>query len=202
VWNGPFEQLTGAGYSLLAAEAHGIGKRSRRDYHNQVRRPLVARLIHHLDSGTADATVENWLAGFYFNAAKQRLVWSGERLLRALASVPCPHADLPRQYARDKAVRREILAAAKTCVAHAEATHGPGLPRTSALVKAHEAGGSLAALNDDVNARKHSLYPDAVITAGAQKPEHEQVKLSCDAFAMLVDSYLELVAWAPRAKRP
>ena len=202
VWNGPFEQLAGAAYALSAAEKHGLLRRSRRGYHDRVRRALPHGLLQYFATAKADAAIGDWLPGFYFNAAKQRLVWSGERLLRAFAAVPCRDGDLPPQCTKDRPLRREIIAAAQLCVDHAAATHKPGLPKTAAAVEAHQLGAPLEQLNDDVNARKHSLYPDAIISSLAQKPEREQVRLACETFVVLLDSYLELTSWSPSATRP
>ena len=45
VWVGPFEQLQGAGYSLLAAKRHGIYTRDTFNYHARVRSKIVALIL-------------------------------------------------------------------------------------------------------------------------------------------------------------
>ena len=120
VWIGHFEQLAGWGYALLAAEEYGIESRSRWRYYDKVRRPLIPHLMRYLHSAVTDSIVKNWLAGFYFNSAKQRLVWTGERLLRTVGILPCPLGDLPPQYTAKRANREKITDAAKTTLVHVE----------------------------------------------------------------------------------
>lgn len=197
VWIGPFEQLVGAGYALLTAERHGIWTRSRRSYHERIRQPLVPRLLQHLATGGDDEVVQAWIAGFYFNAAKQRLVWADERLLRAFGAVPCA-ACASGPWCNGGEIAK-IVEAVKRGVEHTEEQHQRRLSSMSALVAAHDAEGPLRLLRASVNLRKHSVFPEALHEVESRLPERRQMRLACDVFRLLVDSYLELLACFPHA---
>ena len=91
VWIGPYEQLHGAGFALLAAARHGVHQRDLSNYHLRVRTNIVQIILEHDELGkVADRfAFDNAMAGFYFNSAIQRIVWASERLIKTFVSVPC-----------------------------------------------------------------------------------------------------------------
>jgi hypothetical protein len=54
VWVGPYEQLHGAGFSLLGAKRHGIYARDICDYHVRVRTKIVALILQHDATGQVE----------------------------------------------------------------------------------------------------------------------------------------------------
>lgn len=76
VWLGPFEQLVGSGYALLAAERYGIHQRNLDRYNERVQRKIV-EYLDHLSLGDVQphlSGLNDWFSGFYFKAGIQRIV--------------------------------------------------------------------------------------------------------------------------------
>jgi hypothetical protein len=201
VWIGPFEQLAGAGYALLTAHRLGIGTRGRRiNYHDEVRRTVIPTLVAHLKDGSAAAPmVTKWLAGFYFNAAKQRLVWTDERLLRGFVATGCSGCSWRSGYVGGDMPK--VVELANLCVDHAMACRKKQLIHTAQLIRAHDLSGPLMLLRRGVNARKHSLYPELQHTIEGRVPETQQVRFARDVFDLLVEAYAELLQWCPASRR-
>jgi hypothetical protein len=196
---GPFEQLSGAGYALTIAIRFGVGRQYRRlGYHDRVRRPLIPRLVAYLNTDEPDEIVADWRASFYFNAAKQRIVWADERLLRAAATASCPRCDWPSPYRGSDIAK--IVEATTRHIEHSE-THQKPLTTTSEIVRLHQPGEALRQLRASVNLRKHSIYPEELHVREGATAESEQLRLACNVFVRLVAAYCELEGWAPRLKR-
>jgi hypothetical protein len=100
VWLGPFEQPIGGGYALLAAVQHGIHGR---DLNNNYNSRVQAKAVSHIESFFLSTPVtdpkgfDDWISGFYFKSAIQRIVWAGERLLFTFAAVKCAGGSRPEE---------------------------------------------------------------------------------------------------------
>src|SRR5258705_2513908 len=78
-WIGPFEQLAGAGYSLLESEKRGFSIRQYSPvYHLTVQRNIVSLLTEFeagMESTQRDA-LDNWLSRYYFNSGIHRVTFA------------------------------------------------------------------------------------------------------------------------------
>jgi hypothetical protein len=98
-----YEQLVGIGYSLRVAAAYGIlNRRLDKEYHKDIRLKLCSLLnkSKQIPRPPKPGPWATWACGFYFNAALNRIVWVGERLLKVFASLPmkcCTTAPQPIQ---------------------------------------------------------------------------------------------------------
>src|SRR5438876_593927 len=90
---GPYEQLTGAAYSLLVADGHGAWDRSTKRYYTEVQRTEDSFILSYTQEGRMEGRIRDWLSGFYFNCAVERIVFGAERLLKTVASVRCTCGD-------------------------------------------------------------------------------------------------------------
>jgi hypothetical protein len=181
VWLGPFEQLVGGGYALLAAVQHGI---HRRDLNNHYNSRVQARVVSHIESFLLSAPVadprgfEDWTSGFYFKSAIQRIVWAGERLLLTFAAVDCACGSRAREQSvsSERPRWKDILDGALHRLDHVQNDDAVSLPMCRALreqfVFRDKAGKAreyqrddlldpkkvLAMLRYDGNNRKHRIY--------------------------------------------
>jgi len=234
VWLGPFEQLLGAGYALLSATKHGIYTRSLDSHYNQAVQAKVTshlrRIFSETDVSSADR-FEDWVSGFYFNSAIQRMVWAGERLLLTCSAIDCScgRRQAEPSVMKDRPPWRDVLAGALNRIDHVQNDDGLPLAKCHAVREQfiiRDASGNereyrrddpldstkvLAMLRYDVNNRKHKAYGRSKVldrcssgkgdnakwhTAGADF----QMRLACDAFALLCAALEELMSWHPQAK--
>lgn len=224
VWIGPFEQLHGAGYSLLAATRHGILSRDLFNYHARVRTKIVRLILeHHTTGQTQDkSALDNALAGFYFNAGIQRVVWASERLIKTFVGIKCACGRAAEKQSSSKRFC-DLLKAAKVRMEHLRQQEKHEMPCTDAMLSQfpdkeykHESildpNFTLAMLRYDVNNRKHSLFGPLVrdrrsscqgVSASAKTwsitPQNHQMQLACEAFRRVCLAYNEQANWQPSA---
>jgi hypothetical protein len=179
-WVGPFEQLLGAGYALLAATKYGIYHRNLDHYNPQVQ----AKVTAHLEALFVQSTVGDpcrfgdWVSGFYFNSAIQRIVWAGERLLLTCAVVDCRcgKRTTEQSVASDRPRWQEVLNGSLSRLDHIQNDDDIYLSKCRAVreqfIFRDEAGKTreyrrddpldrskiLAMLRHNVNNRKHRIY--------------------------------------------
>jgi hypothetical protein len=180
VWLGPFEQLAGAGYALLASHRHGIYRRNLVRYYPRVQTRIASHLENFFsDVVRADVSIpDDWLSGFYFNSAIQRIVWAGECLLLTFAVVDCPcgHRKTEKSVAPERPGWIEVLKGALSRLDHAQNYDKTSLVKCRALreqfIVPDSCGGTrgyrrgdpldrtkiLAMLRYTVNNRKHRVY--------------------------------------------
>jgi hypothetical protein len=185
-WVGPFEQLLGAGYALLGATKHGIYQRNLDRYNPQVQ----AKVTIHLEALFSESVASDvctfddpcrfgdWVSGFYFNSAIQRIVWAGERLLLTCAAVDCrcEKRTTEQSVASDRPRWPEVLSGALSRLDHVQNDDDIYLSKCRAVreqfIVRDEAGKEreyrrddpldhskiLAMLRYNVNNRKHRIY--------------------------------------------
>jgi hypothetical protein len=180
VWLGPFDQLVGGGYALLAATQHGIHRRDLDHYNTRVQKKIVSCLeSFSLSNFQLDTKgLGDWFSGFYFKSAIQRLVWAAERLLLTCASVNCPcgHRKTEQPVIDERPRWPQVLDGALQRLDHVQNDHGKYLSKCRAVReqfilrdnsgKAREYrrddpldhNKALAMLRYDVNNRKHRIY--------------------------------------------
>ena len=222
VWIGPYEQLHGAGYALLAAIRHGVHRRDLSNYHVRVRARIVQTILEHDAEGKAtdEFAFDNAIAGFYFNAAIQRIVWASERLIKTFISVPCICGRKPEQNA-DARKFPKLLKGAKLRRDHLISEDKRTFPELSALLNQfpdeehkrespYDPQKALAMLRYDVNNRKHAVYDslardrksasggcDFAPTYWSDAPQDCQMHLACKSFDLVCRAYDELRDWQP-----
>lgn len=181
VWLGPFEQLIGGGYALLAAVQRGIYHRDLSNHYNsRVQAKVVSHIVSlFLNTSIADPQgFDDWTSGFYFKAAIQRIVWAGERLLFTFAAVDCACGNRTKEQslARERPGFKDVLEGALHRLDHVQNDDARSLPMCRALREQfvfRDKGGRareyqrddlldakkvLAMLRYDVNNRKHRVY--------------------------------------------
>ncbi len=221
VWTGAFEQLAGAAYALLAAERHGFSRHDERryQYHAHVRENVAAWVAEEPFRPSDQSAFDDWVSGFYFNSALQRLAGAGEQLVAVLAAQECSCGKLPggRQPGR-RGGFREQCQAARRVLEHLRSAHHRELPEMQAVLAqmslpagrgvAVDPERALAALRAELHQRRAhgSRRPEG--RAGASKarlswasagPER-QMAMACAAFAQLARAYNQLVEWQPAAR--
>ncbi len=227
VWIGPFEQLQGAAYALLAAERHGVYERNFHEYHAKVRAKVVALILQHAANeklSDKDA-FDNAVAGFYFNSAIQRIVWAAERLVTAFVSVECSCCGAVERSAICKTSHfSDFLKDARRRLKHIGSSGGQGFLEVSKFLQLftrkpyrrespYDPGHILAMLQYDVNNRKHAIYGplardrktadlrgNAKPSRWSNAPQHVQMHLSCAAFEAVCRAYDELKDWQPNVQ--
>lgn len=224
VWVGPFEQLQGAGYSLMAAKRHGIYSRDISNYHERVRTKIVALLLEQDTSGQVQdkSVLDNSLAGFYFNAAVQRIVWASERLTKTFVGIPCGCGRGPEEHANSRQFPK-LLKDARVRIEHLKSDDRIGMAHTAGMLDQFpgveykretlfNSKFTLAMLRYDVNNRKHLIFGplarDRRKTRGngsnesaiwSSTPQDTQMRLACRAFCQVCVAYDELKNWQPSA---
>lgn len=228
-WLGPFEQLLGAGYALMCAIKHGIYQRTLDSYGPRVQAKIVGHLenfaVAHVPSDHAG--FDDWLSGFYFNAAVQRIVWAGERLLFTCAAVECAcgHRTTEKSVAEDKPGWKKVKSGALARLDHVQ-KDGTNLTTCRAVLEQFrfkDASGKvreyrradaldrtkiLAMLRYTVNNRKHRIYIRGELRdqESAGKGDNQkwcssgadfQMDLACEAFDLVCQAYEELRNWNP-----
>lgn len=222
VWVGSFEQLVGAAYALLAAERHGFSRRDERkyQYHAHVRENVAAWVAEEPFRPSDQSAFDDWVSGFYFNSALQRLVGAGTQLLTALAAQECSCGKLPagRQHGRRAGFGQQCQAALRF-LEHLRNAHRKELPEVQAVVQqispeqkrrapAFDPEKPLAVLHAEFWQRQtHRLTRHEPPAARARAkatwstagPE-QQMAIACAAFAQLARAYNQLVEWQPAAR--
>jgi hypothetical protein len=223
VWGAPFDQLTGAGYALLAAERHGYSHRDQRRFQFQphIRQQIASWIAgysfpQHVSDHEAN---DELISGFYFNSAVQRLVWTSERLIALFAALPCPCGRKPETVAEgSKPMFHDFWKGASKRVDHIAFEHRHDLQQFGLVVlqmapDRHQREIDfnpemvLSMLRFAVKHRKPTLHvcerrPDnhERLTWSAAAPGL-QMKSACEAFALLCLAYNELVQWHPDARQ-
>lgn len=225
VWVGPYEQLHGAGYSLLRAKRHGIYARDICNYHARVRTKIVALILQHDATGQVEdsSALDNALGGFYFNAAIQRVVWASERLIKSFVGIPCACGRPPEAHANSRRFGK-LLQDAKVRVEHIKSEDKNGIASTAAMLDEFpeeeykretqfDPRFALAMLRYDVNNRKHAIFSpltrdrrsarrnysvDAKSWSSAS--QNDQMQLACRAFQKVCLAYNEMRRWQPLAR--
>jgi hypothetical protein len=226
VWIGPYEQLHGAGFALLAATRHGVHRRDLSNYHVGVRTRVVQTILEHDELGkvTDEFVFENAIAGFYFNAGIQRIVWASERLIKTFISVPCVCGRNPEKNA-DSQRFVDLLKDAKSRLRHLISDDKRPFPELSALLNqfpdkephrresSYDPQKALTMLRYDVNNRKHAVYGTLARdrTSGgdgcdvnpghwSDAPQDCQMHLACKTFDVVRRAYDELRDWQPHVQ--
>lgn len=106
-----FDVLAGAAFSIIAADEWQFQDRSIRtwsEWHEKVRIPLIDMIRTSgttLGASFSPGGWANWVSGYYFNSAAQRIVSVGERLTKIFAALDlrcCP--DAPRLCSHDQEI--------------------------------------------------------------------------------------------------
>lgn len=226
-WVGPFEQLQGAGYSLLAAIRRGIYTRDLSDYHARVRKVIITSILEQDTTGRVrnKSAMDNALAGFYFNCAIQRIVWASERLAKTIIGIPCGCGRPPHRHAKEENFGK-LRKAARDRTEHLRTQDNIEMPQTREMLRQFgekryrrdmpfDRNSVLGMLRYDVNNRKHPVFgPSARDRRSAGKahsaepktwstaPQDLQMQFACEAFSLVVRAYNELRSWQPSASAP
>jgi hypothetical protein len=225
-WIGPFEQLAGAGYSLLASEQLGYSRRSYFGlYHPLVQSKIVSLLTDKFANQTSSdqEALDNWLSRFYFNSGIQRVDFAAERLIATFASVAC----VCGKRASDVTISgrwptfKERLDGAKARLTHVDVEYTSPLTNVKEVIKQldgwykpsqpFDPTRGLAMLRYAVNSRKHSVYKRVEALDSLAQPASGTVtwlnagngarmETAASAFALTRSAYAEALAWHPTAK--
>jgi len=215
-----YEQLIGAAYSLLTADIYGIQTRDTKGYHYAVRVKLSQLLLNATDlpfrpTGGPCAT---WASGFYFNTALQRIVWTGERLLKIFASlrITCCNDALTRKNYNLKGIG-PIKGSVDKRLRHLTAKHNRG-NQLIALQTLYDLtainrvdldkddvtdANYFGAIREDVNMRKHSLGAfnrSSTLSTKWSGLKERQVMYAVKAFCVVCRVYAELDQYCFREK--
>ena len=221
-WVASFELLMGAAYALLAAERHGYSRRDGRkyEYHTHVRGNIAAIVAEHAFAPpAADRPVfDDWVSGFYFNAAEQRIVWAADRLLTTFAALDCPCGRPGKLSGHSRHSFAEVWKAASLRLEHVGMEHQKDLTYVAVLlrqsaVERHQAcemafspDAVLSMLRDHLE-HKHGYTLDGHrrTTAGphlswSTAAPGVQMEFACPAFSLLCHSYNEMMNWHADAR--
>lgn len=222
VWIGPFEQLAGAAYALLAAERHGFSRHDQHkyQYHAHVRENVAAWVAEEPFTPSDQPAFDDWVSGFYFNSALQRLVGAGEQLIATLSALECPCGKFPggRDHGRRAGFRQQCQAAGRF-LEHVRNAHRKDLPEMQSVVAqlspdtrhratALDPGRALATLYSALRQRQshnhprpesRAARPRARATWATASPE-QQMSTACAALSQLGSAYNQLVGWQPAAR--
>jgi len=221
-WVAPFELLMGAAYALLAAEHRGYSRRDDRkyEYHTHVRQNIAALLAEHMLTPPASerSLFDDWVSGFYFNAAEQRIVWAADRLLTTFAAIDCPCGRPSELPGHGKHSFAEVWKAASLRLEHVGMEHQKDLTFVAVLLRqavserhrpcemTFNADTVLSMLRDHLE-HKHGYTID-----GHRKTTAEphlswstaapgvQMEFACAAFSLLCHSYNEMLNWHADAR--
>lgn len=221
-WVAPFELLMGAAYALLAAERHGYSRRDARkyEYHTHVRENIAAILAEHAFAPPASGSpvFDDWVSGFYFNAAEQRLVWAADRLLTTFAATACPCGRSGELAGHGKHSFSEVWKAASLRLEHIGTEHQNDLTYVAVLLKqsaaerhhpcemAFSAVVVLSMLRDHLD-HKHGYTLDGHRKTAAgphlswpTAAPSVQMEFACAAFSLLCHAYNEMMNWHAEAR--
>jgi hypothetical protein len=221
-WVAPFELLMGAAYALLATERHGYSRRDGRkyEYHAHVRESIASIIVEHAFAGSSSdrALFDDWVSGFYFNAAEQRLVWAADCLLTTFAALECPcgrPGELPK---RGKHSFAEVWRAAALRLEHVGTEHQKDLTYVAVLLKqaiaerqhpyemAFNADTIVSMLRDHIEHRLgYTLDGHRKTIAGSHitwstGTAGVQIEFACAACSLLCHAYNEMMNWHADAR--
>jgi hypothetical protein len=221
-WVAPFELLMGAAYALLAAERHGYSRRDKRkyEYHTHVRGNIAAILAEQAFAPLASGrpVFDDWVSGFYFNAAEQRIVWAADRLLTTFAALDCPCGRPSEMPGYGKHSFPEVWKAASLRLEHVGTEHQKDLTYVAVLLQqsvaerhhpcemAFNADTVLSMLRDHIE-HKHGYTLDGhrKTVAGphiswSTAAPGVQMEFVCAAFSLLCHTYNEMMNWHAGAR--
>jgi hypothetical protein len=203
-----YEQIMGATYGLLMAQALGFESRSLSpQYHQDVRLQLPALIERgSVNPLGTEAGWQTWGNGFYFNAAIQRIVWVGDRVLTVFARLKtncCPVVLRPRC---DVLGIRGLLSDAALRLAHEHFAWAGEVRRFVDVLNqdfdpARDVSDQnyFVAIRWDVNQRKHAIGGFHRSSAGAAKTgkwkdlgADKQIEYALKAFELVVRAYSEV----------
>ncbi len=221
-WVAPFELLMGAAYALLAAERHGYSRRDCRkyEYHTHVREKIAAVVAAHVFAPPASdrPVFDDWVSGFYFNAAEQRIVWAADRLLTIFTAIDCPCGRPGELPGHGKHSFAEVWKAASIRLKHVGMEHQKDLTYVAVLLQqavserhhpcemTFNADTVLSMLRDHLEHkhgytldghRKTTAVPHISWSTAAPGVQMEFV---CAAFSLLCHSYNEMLNWHADAR--
>lgn len=220
VWAAPFEQLVGAAYALLAAERHGFSRHDERKYqfHAHVRENVAAWVAEEPFRPSDQSAFDDWVSGFYFNSALQRLVGAGEQMVAAFSAQGCPCKKSPAGRHGSRAGVRQESQAALHFLEHLRNAHRQELPDMQAVLVqmsspvsrhvAFDPEHALATLRGELHQRQahaprqpelRAARPSARTSWSTAGPE-QQMALACAALSQLVHAYNQLAEWRPTAR--
>ena len=221
MWIAPFELLMGSAYALLSAERHGYSRRDGRkyEYHAHVRESITKLIAEPFAGCSLDRVVfDDWVSGFYFNAAEQRLVWAADRLLTTLAALDCPCGKSGELLGAGSHSFAEVWKAASARLEHVGAEHQKDLTYVAVLLK--------QSLPERHHVHEMVFNPDKVLSMLRDHVEHKfgytldghrktiagsqstwsmatagvQMEFACAAFSLLCHSYNEMLSWHADAR--
>jgi len=223
-WVAPFELLMGAAYALLAAEHHGYSLRDchKYEYHTHVRERIAAILAEQTFTPPASerSLFDDWVSGFYFNDAEERLAWVAERLLTTFAGLECPCGRPGELVGHGKRSFAEVWRAAALRLEHVGTEHHTDLTYVAVLLKqsvaerhsayelAFNADTVLSMLRDHIDHKRgDALAGDRKTTAGrhiswSTAAPGLQMEFVCAAFSLLCHAYNEMLHWQADAREP
>lgn len=221
-WVGPFELLMGAAYALLAAERHGYSRRGGRnyEYHTHVREDIAAIVAEHAFAPLASERpiFDDWVSGFYFNAAEQRLVGAADRLLTTFAGLECPCGRPGELADHGKHSFSEVWRAASLRLEHVGMEHMKDLTYVAVLLEqavwerhhpyemAFNADTILSMLRDHVEHKYgytldgHGKTVSAAHISWSTATPGVQMDFACAAFSLLCRAYNEMMNWHADAR--
>ena len=222
VWVAPYELLMGTAYALLAAERHGYSGRDNRkyEYHTHVRE-VIAKMVaeHAFACSSLDRSVfDDWVCGFYFNAAEQRLVWAAECLLTTFATLACPCGRPGEISAHGKHSLADVWKTASLRLGHVGTEHQIDLTYVAVLLKqsvaerqhpyemAFNADTVLSMLRDHVEHKLgYTLDGHRKRVAGPHLTwsvtrASVQMEFACAAFSLLCHAYADMMNWHADAR--
>ena len=226
-WLGSFEQLVGAGFSLIESEERGFSRREYSPvYHPAVQRQIVSLLVE-LAAGeqcSDEEALENWLSRYYFNSGIQRVTFAAERLIATFAALPCRCGSRPPEVATEnnrppKFSKRLDGACAR--LAHVQAEYPLPLTKFKTMLDQlgsrynrndfYDSSKGLAMIRQDVNSRKHSVYIRSETLDALPRPAsgtitwsnagcHDRMATAIGCLELVAGAYAELLSWNPSAK--
>ncbi len=225
IWITPFELLAGAAYALIEAERHGFPRRdqARYQYHTRVREKIAGLISEQafLQEPTDRAVFDDWVSGFYFNSATNRIVWAAERMVKIMACVECPCGAPGDVDPASKAGFAELWRAARRRLEHIANQHQHDLEYTHVLleqIKPEKWSGREMIFTADavLTMLQQELRRKQALEIRSQEPHHNggerltwstaapllQLQSACAALSLLCHSYNELIAWQTAARVP
>ena len=221
-WVAPFELLLGVAYALLAAERHGYSRRDGRkyEYHTHVRENIAGLLAEQAFASPASGSpvFNDWVSGFYFNAAEQRLVWATDRLLTTFAALECPCGRPGELAGHGKHSFSEVWRAASLRLEHVGMEHLKDLTYVAVLLEqavwarhhpyemAFNADTVLSMLRDHVEHRygytldEHRKKVAAPHISWSTATPGVQMEFACAAFSLLCHACNEMMSWHADAR--
>jgi hypothetical protein len=228
VWIGPFEQLAGAGHSLIMSENLGFSSRKRsRTYFVDVQRKIVG-LLQEVGRETASSdqdALSDWMSRYYFNSGIQRVDYAAERLIATFGGIDCTCGRAPdvNSPAGRWPTFRQRTDGAKTRLSHVKGEYVNALGRFEEIImqldpakryernEQFDESRGLAMIRYHVNSRKHAIYLRSKTLDSLPTPSFGEVvtwskvgnkiqmKTAVDCYVLACDAYAELVTWHPDA---